>query len=145
MHDTFDFTRHEETLKSMMPKSKQAEILTLMLQDVCSCSDFIQSYTKDSGFCTSLSPTSLAYSNRESSVIQMLKNIGGRVEDKIQELSAALSKHHRAILDQAVITTKITVFQILNNVGSITNKVDRISTQLQWVSREVSDTGMLDH
>lgn len=145
MHDTFDFTCHEETLKSMMPKSKQAEILTLMLQDVRSCSDFIQSYTKDSGFCTSLSPTSLAYSNMESSVIQMLKNIGGRVEDKIQELSAALSKHRRAILDQAVITTKITVFQILNNVGSITNKVDRISTQLQWVSREVSDTGMLDH
>ena len=81
----------------------------------------------------------------ESSVIQMLKNIGGRVEDKIQELSATLSKHRRAFLDQAVITTKISTFQILNDVGSITNKVDGISTQLQWVSHEVSDAGMLDH
>ena len=78
-------------------------------------------------------------------MIQMLKNIGGRVEDKIQELSATLSKHHRAFLDQAVITTKITTFQILNDVGSITNKVNGISTQLQWVSCEVSDAGMLDH
>jgi hypothetical protein len=59
MHDAFDFTRHEETLKCLTPKSKQAEILSLMLQDVCSCSDFIQSYTKDSRFCTSFSPTSL--------------------------------------------------------------------------------------
>ena len=134
MHNAFDFTCHKETLKSMMPKSKQAEILSLMLQDVCSCSDFIQSYTKDSRFCTLLSPTSLAYSNMESSVIWMLKNIGGRVEDKIQELSATLSEHCRAFLDQAVITTKITTFQILNDVGSITNKVDGISTQLQWVS-----------
>src|SRR6266702_714023 len=44
MHDAFDFAQHEDTLKSIKPDSKQAEILTLMLQDVCSCSDFIQSY-----------------------------------------------------------------------------------------------------
>ena len=51
MHDAFDFTRNEDILKSIKPKSKQADILTLMLRDVCSCSDFIQSYTKDSRFC----------------------------------------------------------------------------------------------
>jgi len=51
MHDAFDFAHHEDTLKSIKPDSKQAEILTLMLQDVCSCGDFIQSYTKDSQFC----------------------------------------------------------------------------------------------
>ena len=50
MHDAFDFTRHEETLKSVAPKAKQAKILTLMLQDVCGCCDFIQSYTKDLQF-----------------------------------------------------------------------------------------------
>ncbi|KAN0138446.1 hypothetical protein V8E53_003909 [Lactarius tabidus] len=125
MHDAFDFTRHEETLKCLTPKSKQAEILSLMLQDVCSCSDFIQSYTKDSRF-----------------LIRMLKNIGSGVEDKIQELSVTLGEHRRAFFDHAVITTEITVFQILNNVGSVIDKVDGISTQLQWVSRQVSDTAV---
>ncbi len=51
MRDAFDFAYHEDTLKSIKPDSKQAEILTLMLQDVCSCGDFIQSYAKDSQFC----------------------------------------------------------------------------------------------
>ncbi len=51
MHVAFDFTHHEDTLKSIKPDSKQAEILTLMLRDVCSCGDFIQSYAKDSQFC----------------------------------------------------------------------------------------------
>ncbi len=51
MHDAFDFAHHEDTLKSIKPDSKQAKILTLMLQDVCNCSDFIQSYAKDSQFC----------------------------------------------------------------------------------------------
>jgi hypothetical protein len=143
MHDAFDFTRHEETLKSITPKSMQAEILTLMLQDVCSCSDFIQSYTKDSRFCTSFSPMSLANSNVHFSVIRMLKNIGSGVENKIQELSAALNEHRRAFFDHAAITTEITAFQILNDVGSISAKVDKISSQLQWVSHQVSDAGTL--
>ena len=51
MHDAFDFVHHEDTLKSIKPDSKQAEILTMMLRGVCSCSDFIQSYAKDSRFC----------------------------------------------------------------------------------------------
>jgi hypothetical protein len=72
----------------------------------------------------------------------MLTNIGSGVEDKIQELSATLGEHRRAFFDHAVITTEITVFQILNNVGSVIDKVDGISTQLQWVSRQVSDAGM---
>ena len=53
MHDAFDFAHHEDTLKSIEPQSEQAQTLTLMLQDVCSCCDFIQSYAKDSQFCTS--------------------------------------------------------------------------------------------
>ena len=142
MHDAFDFTHHEETLKSVTPKSQQAKILTLMLQDVCGCCDFILSYTKDSRFCTSFSPISLTDSNMQSSVIRMLKNVGSGVDDKIQELSAALTEHRRAFFDHAVITTEITTFQILNDVGNIIDKVDGISTQLQWVSRQVSDVGV---
>ena len=142
MHDAFDFTRHEETLKSVAPKSKQAEILTLMLEDVCGCCDFIQSYTKDSRFCTSFLPAWLINSSKHFSVIRMLKNVGSGVEDKIQELSATLDEHRRAFFDHAVITTEITAFQILNDVGSIIDKVDGISTQLKWVSSQVSDAGM---
>ncbi len=55
MHDAFDFAHHEDTLKSTKPGSKQAKIFTLMLQDVCNCSDFIQSYAKDEQFCKSSS------------------------------------------------------------------------------------------
>jgi hypothetical protein len=142
MHDAFDFTHHEETLKSVTPKSQQAKILTLMLQDVCGCCDFILSYTKDSRFCTSFSPASLTDSTMQSSVIRMLKNVGSGVDDKIQELSAALTEHRRAFFDHAVITTEITTFQILNDVGNIIDKVDGISTQLQWVSRQVSVVGV---
>ena len=72
----------------------------------------------------------------------MLKNLGSGVEGKFQELSSALDEHRRAFLDHAVITTEITAFQILNDVGSISAKVDGISTQLEWVSSQVSDAGM---
>ena len=52
MHDAFDFTSQEHTFKAIGYKSKQAQILMLMLQHVCNCCDFIQSYAKDSRFCT---------------------------------------------------------------------------------------------
>ena len=118
MHDAFDFTRYEDTLKSIKPKSKQAEILALMLRDVCSCSDFNQSYTKDSRFCMVSSHTSLVNLNMQHSVMRMVKNIGSGVEGKIQELSAALDEHRRAFFDHAAIITEITAFQILNDVGT---------------------------
>ena len=55
MHDAFDLAYHEDTLKSMRPQSQQVRTLTLVLQDVCSCCDFIQSYAKDLQFCMSSS------------------------------------------------------------------------------------------
>jgi hypothetical protein len=55
IHDAFDFAHDKDTLliKSIKPGSNQAKILTLMLQDVGTCCDFIQSYAKDQQFCTS--------------------------------------------------------------------------------------------
>ena len=141
MHDAFDFTQHEDTLKSVKPNSKQAEIITLMLRDVCSCSDFIQSYTKDSQFCTLSYQLHLPIQTCNP-VMRTLKNLGSEVEEKFKELSSALDERRRAFLDHAVITTEITAFQILNDVGSISAKVDGISTQLEWVSTQVSDAGM---
>ncbi|KAH8990257.1 hypothetical protein EDB92DRAFT_779548 [Lactarius akahatsu] len=122
MHDAFDFAHHEDTLKSIKPDSKQAQILTLMLQDVCTCSDFIQSYTKDSQFWK-----------------RTFKNLSGGATKEIEDLSAAFAVHRRAFLDQATITTEITAFQILDGVGIISAKVDGISTRLEWVSSQVAD------
>jgi hypothetical protein len=135
MHDAFDFASHKDTLKSIEPRSKQAEVLTLMLQDVCSCSDFIQSYIKDSQFRTFPLPASLTNLNMPL-VMRLVKNMGsGAKGKKIQELSTALVEHRKAFFDQALLTTEITAFQILNDVG-------KISSRLEWVSTQVSDVGM---
>ena len=55
IHHAFDFVHDKDTLliKSINPESEQAQILTLMLEDVGTCCDFIQSYAKDPEFCTS--------------------------------------------------------------------------------------------
>ena len=134
MHDAFDFGHHEDTLKSIKPQSEQARILTLMLQDVCSCCDFIQSYTKDSEFCTSSSSAPFAFVNILFSGKRTLKNIDGGPEKKINELSDVLTKRRKAFLDQATISTEITAFQILDDVA-------KISTQILYLSSQVSDAG----
>ena len=124
MHDAFDFAHHEDTLKSIKPQSEQARILTLMLQDVCSCCDFIQSYAKDSQFCTSSSSASLAFVNMLFSGKRTLKNIvDGGPDEKIKELSDVLVKRRKAFLDQATISTEITAFQILDNVAKISTQI----------------------
>jgi len=70
-----------------------------------------------------------------------LKNTAGGATEEIKDLSAALVEHRRAFLDQGIITTEITAFQILDDVGIISAKVDWISTRLEWVSSQVSDAG----
>ena len=134
MHGAFDFSHHEDTLKSIKPQSEQARILTLMLQDVCSCCDFIQSYAKDSEFCTSSSSASLAFVNILFLGKRTLKSIDGGPEKKIKELSDLLIERRKAFLDQATISTEITAFQILEDVA-------KISTQLQYLSSQVSENG----
>ena len=134
MHDAFDFAHHEDTLKSIKPQSEQARILTLILQDVCSCCDFIQSYAKDSQFCTSSSSDSLAFVNMLFSGKRTLTNAGVGLEAKIKELSDILVERRKAFLGQATISTEITAFQILDDVA-------KISTQLQDLRSQVSDAG----
>ena len=105
-----------------------------MLQDVGTCCDFIQSYAKDTQFCTSSSLSSSAFVNVLFSGKRTLKNIGGGPEDKIKELSDVLVERRTAFLDRAVISTQITAFQILDDVANI-------STQLQDLSNRVADAG----
>ncbi|KAH9069678.1 hypothetical protein EDB83DRAFT_2518039 [Lactarius deliciosus] len=126
MHDAFDFANHEDTVKTIKPKSKEAEILTQMLQDVSICNDFIRSYIKDPQFSS-----------------RMAKSMVGGVEEKIQELSFAFEQNKKAFLDQAIVTTKITAFEILNDVGIISTKADGILTQLKRVSSQASDAALV--
>ncbi len=139
MHDAFDFAQYEDTLKSINPDSKQAKILTLMLEDVCNCGDLIQSYAKDSGFCKLSSYTPLSGVNVRFSGKKTWKNVVNGASKEIEDLSAALVGHRKAFLDHAIITTEITAFQIRDGVGIISAKVDWISTHLEWVSSQISD------
>ena len=149
MHDAFDFANQEDILKSIKRESKQARILTLMLQHVCNCSDFIQSYTKDPRFCTSCLPTSLADVNTQFAGKRTLVNLGSQVGKKIGDLRATFIELRQAFLDQASITTEITALQILDDVGIISadigmmsSRLDGVATQLKWISNQVSDAGM---
>ena len=150
MHDAFDFANQEDVLKSIKHESKQARILTLMLQHVCNCSDFIQSYAKEPQFCTPFLTTSLTDVNAQVLGKRTLVNVGlgDQVGKKIEDLRTTLIELRKAFLDQAAITTEITALQILDDVGIISASVGRISsqldgvaTQLRWVSSQVSDIG----
>ncbi len=148
MHDAFDFANQEDILKSMKRESKQARILTLMLQHVCNCSDFIRSYTKDPRFCTSSSTTSLADVNTQFAGKRTLDNLGSQVDKQIGDFRTTLIDLRKAFLDQVTITTEITALQILDdvgiisaNVGRISSRLDGVATQLKWVSSQVSDAG----
>ncbi|KAH9030641.1 hypothetical protein EDB85DRAFT_2290404 [Lactarius pseudohatsudake] len=129
MHDAFDFANQEDRFKAIRRGSRQAQILTLMLQHVCNCCDFIRSYANDSQFWN-----------------RILKNTGNQVDKKIEDFRATLLDQRKTFLDEATITTEITALQILDDVGIISADVDRISsqldgmtTQLKWVSSQVSD------
>jgi hypothetical protein len=134
INDAFDFANDKDTLKSIKPDSKQAEILTLMLQDVCSCCDFIRSYTRDPQFCTLSLSALLAFVTIQFSGKRTLKNIDGEPDEKVKELSEVLVKRRRAFLDQATISIEITAFQILDDIVNI-------STQLGSLSKRILDAG----
>ncbi|KAH9026569.1 hypothetical protein EDB84DRAFT_1273012, partial [Lactarius hengduanensis] len=110
MHDAFDFANQEGRFKAIGPDSRQAQILTLMLQHVCNCCDFIRSYAKDSQLWK-----------------RILKNAGSQVDKNIEDFRATLLEHRKAFLDEASITTEITALQILDDVGIISADVGRIS------------------
>ena len=111
MHDAFDFAHHEDIFRSIMPQTEQPRFPTLMLQDVCSCCDFMQSYPKDSQFCTLSPPASLAFCKHAIFRDARIKNIGGGPEAKIRELSDGLVNRRKAFLDQATLSTEITALQ----------------------------------
>ena len=70
-----------------------------------------------------------------------LKNTAGQVDRKIEDFRTTLLELHRSFLDEDTVTTEITAFQILDDVGIISAKFDGLVTQLKWVSSQVSDAG----
>ncbi len=145
MHDAFDFANQEDTFKAIGRESKQAQILTLMFQHVCNCCDFIQSYARDSQFCTLSSPISVDNVITRFSGKRTLKNIGGQVNKQFEDFRIALLELRKAFLDEAAITTEITALQILDDVGiisaNISSQLDGMATRLKWVSSQAIDVG----
>jgi hypothetical protein len=77
-------------------------------------------------FVCCLHLASLTFVNMVFSGKRTLKNMGGGPEEKIKELSDALVKRRKAFLDQATISTEITVFQILDNVAEISTQISDV-------------------
>ncbi|KAH9050629.1 hypothetical protein EDB84DRAFT_1389035 [Lactarius hengduanensis] len=94
-----------------------------MLQGVCNCCDFIQSYTQDTQLWK-----------------RTLKNVDGRTAKEIKDLSDTLAKHRRNFSDHAAIITEMSTVQILDLMGTVCIQANWISTRLEWVSNQVSDT-----
>ena len=128
-----DFVHHGDTLKIIKLHSEQADILTLMLNDVCASCTIFKSYAEPQ-MCTLSSSTSLVFVNILLSVDRMLNSIGGELDKKIKDLSDALVERRRAFLDLAIISTQNTTSQILDDVA-------KISTRLQDLKSQVSDAG----
>ncbi|KAI0257718.1 hypothetical protein BC834DRAFT_1046985, partial [Gloeopeniophorella convolvens] len=66
IHDAFDIAQVASALQTLGPGSKQLEVLGAMLQHVCDCGDFIQSYARVEGFWE-----------------RLLGNVGREVDQKI--------------------------------------------------------------
>ena len=141
IHDAFDFAQEAAPLKDIIPQSKRGNILILMLRHVCYCSDFIQSYAKDSKFRTWPSVL-LAMINVLFSGKRSLKNITGEVDKQIEALCNTLVELRKAFLDRVAVTTEIAVVQIRDNVGTFSAKIDLISDHLDAVTIQLSDLGM---
>jgi hypothetical protein len=59
IRDAFEFVEEADTLRNIMPESRQATILEEMLESVSKCAEFIQSYAEDVHVGTSSSSLSL--------------------------------------------------------------------------------------
>ena len=142
IHDAFDFAQEAALLQNITPYSKQGNILMLMLRHVCCCSDFIQSYAKDTQFRTSSFVLLAAIVNVLFAGKRLLKNIIGGVDKQIEALCNTFVELKKAFLDRVTVTTEITTIQILDNVGTMLANINLISDHLDAVTAQLSDLGM---
>ncbi|KAF8260405.1 hypothetical protein EI94DRAFT_904934 [Lactarius quietus] len=112
MRDAFDFTNQEDAFKAIERVPRQAQILTLMLQHVCNCCDFIRSQVDKK------------IEDFRSTLMQLHKAF-------VDEASITTEITALQILDDVGI--------ISANVGRISSQLDGMATQLKWVSSHISD------
>ncbi|KAF8815811.1 WD40 repeat-like protein [Phlegmacium glaucopus] len=125
IHDAFDFAEEAGPLKNIESHSKQADILKLMLQHVCHCSDFIQSYAQDMQFWK-----------------RWLKNIGSPSDDKIAKLCDKLVQLRKAFLDHATVATEIKVLQILDHVDTLSKQISDLDLDGKMSEIPYKQSGM---
>ena len=138
--DAFDFAQKAAPLE-IAPQSRRGNILMLMLRHVCNCSDFIQSYAKDTQFRT-LPSVLLTIINVLFAGKRLLKNTTGEVDKQIEALCNTFVELKKAFLDSVTVTTEITVVQILDDVGTLSASINLISDHLDAVAAQLSDSGM---
>lgn len=75
-----------------------------------------------------------------------MKNVGGQGDKQISDLCSTFTDLRRSFLELAGLTTEISVFQILDDVGVVSAKISGISTRLHkmttQLSGQISDLGM---
>ncbi|KAI0260995.1 hypothetical protein BC834DRAFT_492665 [Gloeopeniophorella convolvens] len=125
VHDAFDFAQLAEPLKAIKPGSKQAQILTIMLQHVCDCGDFIDSYAQDKSFWT-----------------RFLKNLPRQVDGRVEGYRKTLINLRDDFLRYAVVTTEVTALNIEADVGRLSRRLEGISVQFEQVSSQLADLDM---
>jgi hypothetical protein len=111
IRDAFEFIEEADTLRSIMPESRQAAILEEMLESVSKCAEFIQSYAEDVHVGTSSSSLSLIAINMWFSGKRTLKSIVGQVDGKIEQYRADLVGLRKSFLARATVTTEVAVLE----------------------------------
>ena len=126
IHDVFNLGKLVDSLGAIKSGSTQAQILTAMLQHVCNCGDFIQSYAKNTQFCMYILPNSFLTLNMSLAGQRIMKSFIGQDDAQIEDYRSSLFRLRDLFLNHATVTTEITVVQILDNMA----KLDGISTQI---------------
>jgi hypothetical protein len=73
---------------------------------------------------------------------RIFKNTGGITDQEIEDYRSTLIRLRGEFLSHATINTQIIALQIRDGVGVVSAEVREISTQLKWVSTQVSNIGM---
>jgi hypothetical protein len=65
----------------------------------------------------------------------------GQGDSQIEDYRTTLFRLRDLFLNHSTVTTEITAFQILDDMGELSTQLDGISTQMKAISHEVLDAG----
>jgi hypothetical protein len=119
IRDSFELAEEADTLRNIQPESKQAKILHQMLECVSNSAEFIQSYAKDVQVGMSSRPPFAVYYSHVVLGKRALKNLGGRVDEKVEDYRATLVRLRERLLAHATLITEATVLQTRDDVKKV--------------------------